>query len=701
MASNIKAGQAYVEIATKQGAFDKGLAQVQAAMGRLKSVATTMGTGIGKGFASAQGALSGFSKSVLNIPTAIAGSVAVTGLVALAKGFADAGGAVDDMAQRTGMSVEAVSSLGYAAKLSGADVATLEKGVRKMQMGIADAAAGVPGAADKFTALGLRVADLEKMSPDEQFVAIADRLSKIEDPALKSAAAMEYFGKAGADLVPMISGGAEEIRRLQEESNALGQTMGSKDAAAAAQLGDVFDKLFGVIGGLQNRIGAALAPLLIDVGEKIISLVATVSNWISENQQLIITIAKWTAVGAGLLAGLVALGGAAAVVGVAMTGLAAIGSAIATVFGVIVGVVSALVSPIGLVVVGITAAAGAFLYFSGVGGELVGYLSAKFTELKDIVLPVFDAIKTALMSGQWQAAGKVAMTGLQLVFRVATRDLYGGWLSMSTKILDAWTWLSSEVSVGAIGMVADVANTLAGIPTQLAKGFATAVTWLQGTFDQTVNFIAKKLLYIYSLIDKSVDYEKAAKQMDAEAAKRAEARQKSLDTANQKRDADLAAGNAARNALASQMQKGIRDQAQQTVSGRATRNQELMQGFNQEISNLQESLKSQTADINKNAPGKGFLSFLGPIGSALGKAIEDTSKTVKPPPTSRRIPTVEQVKSVTATQVGGTFSGFAAGMMGSTTSAFDRMAEQTQKSNDLLAQIAKNTSENQQLVLGT
>ena len=155
MAGNIKAGQAYVEIATKQGSFDKGMAQVQAAMSRLKGVATTMGTGIAKGFAGAQGALSGFSSKVLNLPTAIAGSVAVTGLVALAKGFADAGSAVDDMAQRTGMSAEAVSSLGYAAKLSGTDIGTLEKGVRKMQVGIADAAAGVPGAVDKFAALGL------------------------------------------------------------------------------------------------------------------------------------------------------------------------------------------------------------------------------------------------------------------------------------------------------------------------------------------------------------------------------------------------------------------------------------------------------------------------------------------------------------------------------------------------------------------
>ena len=699
MASNIKAGQAYVEIATKQGSFDKGMAQVQAAMARLKGVATTMGTGIAKGFTGAQGALSGFSKSVLSLPAAIAGSVAVTGLVALAKNFADAGSAVDDMAQRTGMSAEAVSSLGYAAKLSGTDVGTLEKAVRKMQVGIADAVAGVPGAADKFNALGLSVDDLAKMSPDEQFLAIADKLSLIQDPALKSAAAMEYFGKAGADLVPMLSGGAEEIRKLQQDAQDLGQTMSGEDAAAAAKLGDVFDRLLGVIGGLQTRIGSALAPLLTAVGERIISVVSSVSKFIGENQELIVTIAKWTAVGAGLLAGLFALGGAAAVASVAMTGLAAIGGAIATVFGMLVGLITAMVSPIGLVIVGVTAATGAFLYFSGVGGEMVGYLVAKFNELKSIVLPVFDAIKTALMSGQWQAAGQVAMTGLQLVFRVATRDMYAGWLSMITKIQNAWTDLSAMVSIGAIEMVVGVVNTLAGIPTQLAKGFATAVTWLQGAFDETVNFIAKKLLYIYSLIDRSVDYEKAAMQMDKDAAKRADARQKSLDTANQKRDQELQTGNTGRLQLANQMTQGITAQANQTKSDREGRNAQSLGVFDKSISDLRASLKTQTAEIDKNAPGKGFLSFLGPLGQAV-EAVVDTAKTLSAP-TSRKIPTVEQVKATTATQVGGTFSGFAAGMLGGTTSALDRMADQSAKSNELLTQIAKNTGENQPLVFGS
>ena len=690
MAGNIKAGQAYVEIATKQGSFDKGMAQVQAAMSRLKGVATTMGTGIAKGFAGAQGALSGFSSKVLNLPTAIAGSVAVTGLVALAKGFADAGSAVDDMAQRTGMSAEAVSSLGYAAKLSGTDIGTLEKGVRKMQVGIADAAAGVPGAVDKFAALGLRVEDLAKMSPDEQFIAIADKLSLIQDPALKSAAAMEYFGKAGADLVPMLSEGGEGIRKLQQDAADLGQTMSGEYAAAASKLGDVFDRLFGVIGGLQNRIGAALAPLLTTVGEKIISVVSTVSNWIAENQELIITIAKWTAVGAGLLAGLVALGGAAAVLSVAMTGIAAIGGAIATVFGLIAGVITAMVSPIGLVVVGITAAAGAFLYFSGTGSEMVDAIVAKFTELKSIVLPVFDAIKTALMSGQWKAAGEVAMTGLQLVFRVATRNLYAGWLSMVTRIQNAWTDMSSGVSQGAVSFVSNLINVMAGIPTGIQNGFATVFTWLQGTFDQTVNFISKKLLYLYSMFDRSVDYEKAAKQMDKEAGQRADARQKSLDAANAKRNEDLQRANQGRLGIANEMNRGIQADANATKQGRENANAELLTGFDAQIEKLRKELEIQTTAIRDTADEQA---------KAEAKPSELAQKT--PPPEKPKIPTVQQVKATTATQTAGTFSGFAAGMMGGTTSALDRMADQSAKANELLSKIAENTSEDQTLAFGS
>jgi methyl-accepting chemotaxis protein len=147
------------------------------------------------------------------------------------------------------------------------------------------------------------------------------------------------------------------------------------------------------------------------------------------------------------------------------------------------------------------------------------------------------------------------------------------------------------------------------------------------------------------------------------------------------------------------MTQGITAQANQTKSDREGRNAQSLGVFDKSISDLRASLKTQTAEIDKNAPGKGFLSFLGPLGQAV-EAVVDTAKTLSAP-TSRKIPTVEQVKSTTATQTAGTFSGFAAGMIGGTTSALDRMADQSAKSNELLTQIAKNTGENQPLVFGS
>ena len=693
MSAAIKAGQAYVEIATRQGTFDKGMAAVQASMARLKAVATTMGTGIGKGFASAQGALSAFSKSVLSLPTAIAGSVAVTGLVALARGFADAGSAIDDMSQRTGMAAEAVSSLGYVAQMTGTDIGTVEKAVRKMQVGLADAAAGVPGAAEKFEALGLSISDLQRMSPEQQFIAIADKLSRIQDPALKSAAAMEYFGKAGADLVPMISEGGAGIEALMQDAQRLGQVMSGEDAAAAAKLGDVFDQLWAVLGALQNSIGAALAPMLISLGETIVETISTVSTWISENEELIVTIAQWAAIGAGVVAGLMAIGGAAAALGVAISGVVAIGSAVAAVFTAIGSAFVFIVSPAGLILAAITGAAAAALYFSGVGGEMVSFLSDKFAELKDVALPVFDAIQTALSSGQWQAAGQIAMSGLELVFRVATREIYAAWLGMSNKVLNAWTQLSADMSKGSISFVAMLINTMAGIPTGIQNGFATVFTWLYGTWDQTVNFIAKKLLYLYSMFDRSVDYEKAAKQMDSEANKRADERQKSLDAANNKRNEELNRANQGRQKIADGMNQEIQQNANTTMQGREDVAQAKVASFDARIGDLRNEIAEQTAAIKETAQEQADEKVKR---DEAAKYAKDEKKQEKP-----QIPTVDNVKGITATRAGGTFSGFAAGMMGNSTSALDRMAETTQKSNELLAQIARNTSESKTTTYGT
>ena len=48
-----------------------------------------------------------------------------------------------------------------------------------------------------FGALGLSVRKLIRLSPDEQFAAVANALAKIPNPAVKAATTMQLLGKSG------------------------------------------------------------------------------------------------------------------------------------------------------------------------------------------------------------------------------------------------------------------------------------------------------------------------------------------------------------------------------------------------------------------------------------------------------------------------------------------------------------------------
>jgi hypothetical protein len=210
-----------------------------------------------------------------------------------------------------------------------------------------------------------------------------------------------------------------------------------------------------------------------------------------------------------------------------------------------------------------------------------------------------------------------------------------------------------------------VANVFAGIPTAIMSGFGTAITWLTGTWDQTVNYIAKKLLYLYSLFDKSIDYEAAAKQMDTESNQRANERQRSLDEANAKRDQDLQEANAGRLQFADQLNQGIRDQAN-----------ERKQAFDDRV-------KEINAEINV-------------LMEQVGEEAAKQPKRSKPerPPVPDFAPQM-QTSMGDAQKAVGTFSGFGAGLAsgGGVNNSLRSMVKLQTHANNKLDQIADNTED--------
>jgi hypothetical protein len=487
----------------------------------------------------------------------------------------------------------------------------------------------------------------------------ADQIAAIADPAKQTAMAIEIFGKSGASLLPMLKGGSDGIRKLNAEAARMGVVMSGTDAAAAAELGDGIDKLTIAMSALWNRIGSALAPLLIRLAEIITDVVVNVSAFVSENRELLMTLAKWGMLGAGLLAGLAAIGTAGLALSAMMTGLAAIGGAVATVFTLLGGALAFVLSPLGLVLAGVIGAAGAFVYFSGAGSTAIQYISDQFSKLRDWIGPIIEGVTNALMSGQWAAAAKIAMLALEQAIRVGTQPIY-----------DIWTDLYSTIAIGAINAVAAVANTFAGIPTTIMNAFGTAITWLTGTWDQTVNYIAKKLLYLYSLFDKSVDYEAAAKSMDSDANQRAADRQRSLDAANERRNRELMAANAARNAIAQGMTAGVRDQANERKSA-----------FDARIQQIGDEIASTITDVNREAETR--------------RAARESKRAQQPAFTAPDL-TAPAMQSAMgeAQKAVGTFSGFGAGLAGGggVNNSLQSMVKLQSNANKKLDEIAENTA---------
>ncbi|MCL4743595.1 MAG: hypothetical protein KJZ54_15480, partial [Phycisphaerales bacterium] len=209
-AKGIRAGRAFVEL----GVSDRLTAGLRAAQRRLQA----------------------FGAGVRSVGTRIAaiGTAGLAPLAASVRSFASAGDVLDKMSQRTGISVEALSELGFAAEQSGADLQTLEKGVRTLQRSINDAERGLSTATDAFSDLGLTAEQLRGLTPEEQFKLVAEALSRIEDPSKRAALAMQLLGRAGTQLLPLMQNGVRGIEELQEQARSLGLTVSTETAKDAA-----------------------------------------------------------------------------------------------------------------------------------------------------------------------------------------------------------------------------------------------------------------------------------------------------------------------------------------------------------------------------------------------------------------------------------------------------------------------------------
>ncbi|CAN5495120.1 hypothetical protein BH11PLA2_BH11PLA2_22730 [soil metagenome] len=504
-AQGIRAGAAYVELFVKDNKLVRGLA---AASAKLKA----FGAGI-----------MGVGTHLLGLGTALATPFALA-----AKLFADMGSELDDMSARTGVAIETLSELGFAAKMSGADLETLESGIRKMQKFVVEAAGGSREARDVLEKLGLTVADLKGLTPDEMLKAFADALDDIDNPALKAALAMQVFGKTGTKLLPMLEGGAEGIEKLQAKARELGLTISTEDAKAAAEFGDTLDVLWAVLKRGVFTIGAALVPALRDLAQWIITTTKNVSAWIDRNRGLVISVAKITAIVVGVGVGLLALGAVVSAAGFALGGLATIFSAVSYAIGLIGSLLGAILTPVGLVVVALVGLGYVFLTQTQAGERMLDSLKAGFVSFAETAKTAWGGIADAIQAGDLGLAARVALAGISVEWAKAVLWWTEKWNAFKGIFVDGWRDAVAGLKLMFWDFPAWIARTFAAAIEKIVQ----ATAWVADKVG--LDDLAKNLRENFDFSDANINRnrdrikgeildDRKAKQMEADAARKADA----------------------------------------------------------------------------------------------------------------------------------------------------------------------------------
>jgi phage-related minor tail protein len=258
-------------------AFGRAFGQSLRAMGTEAGLPKVMGALRGVG-----GAVKGLLAHVGMIGGVAAGAAA--GAVIAFKSMVDSLDDLGDMADRVGLTVDALAQLRFAAQVSGGSVEDLDSGLGTFNRSLGQLSAGTGklfGFLKRVSPEFLRQVKGAKTS-EEAFGLMADAIAQLKDPTQRAALAAAAFGGAGGALVPLLAKGSAGIKELKERYAALaGSQTGA--AEAAGKVDDSFHDLKAATDGVKAALVEGLAPAFV-------KLIGFLQTFFAENRA---RIAEW------------------------------------------------------------------------------------------------------------------------------------------------------------------------------------------------------------------------------------------------------------------------------------------------------------------------------------------------------------------------------------------------------------------------
>lgn len=237
-------------------------AQFQDAMQSIERTAKRSATNLKGAFSSVNTTLAGLGVTV-----------SAGALAAIVKSAIDAADHLNDLSKKTGVAVEVLGGIGFAAAQAGSSLDGVSGALTKLNKSIADAGSGNKEALESFRLLGITVEDGngKLKTADKILVELAGAYEQFADGPEKAAIAQRQFGKSYQEVLPLLDDGAEALRKNIEYYQAYAGVT-SEVAQQADQFNDTLEKIKLISGAAGQQIAAELLPTLQVLSEQMLEV---------------------------------------------------------------------------------------------------------------------------------------------------------------------------------------------------------------------------------------------------------------------------------------------------------------------------------------------------------------------------------------------------------------------------------------------
>ena len=173
------------------------------------------------------------------------------------------------LSQQTGLAVESLAGLDFAATQSGTSLDRTAKGIRAFSRIIADSSGTMNKNVQILQAMGINMDELKDKTPEEQFFRFADAVQELGEQD-RAVAVTSLLGDRMAELVPLLSGGSDRLRDLVDEGRRYNPVT-AESAAQAELFNDNMDRLGRTVDALFISMSGNLIPTINRISESMLA----------------------------------------------------------------------------------------------------------------------------------------------------------------------------------------------------------------------------------------------------------------------------------------------------------------------------------------------------------------------------------------------------------------------------------------------